>query len=181
MSTARFNFWQTTAGVPVQTILQVVRTYYDTPTSQSVSALTDTPITGLSVNITPRSTNSRFFIFGRWYGETSSANPHDHVYYFKRGSAAISVQTTGLGSRPAGMTTVSTNYHETSGWNNDSTPEAVHMFTIDSPATLSQVTYSIACKYQSAGTLYTNRTVSDADNNGNERGTSEIIVMEISI
>ena len=181
MSIARFNFWQTNQGIPVQTILQVARTYYDVPTSQAISAATDTPITGLSVNITPRTINSRFFLFARWFGEYTGSAPHDHLYYFKRGSTIINIPTGSIGSRTAGMATYGTNYQAAGEYNNDSTPETLSMFTIDSPASTSQITYTVSCKYNNAGTLYTNRTVGDQDASYTERGTSEIIVMEIAV
>ena len=43
----------------------------------------------------------------------------------------------------------------------------------------SQITYSIGYRAVNAGTLAVNRTVNDSDSNLHERGSSEIIAMEI--
>ena len=179
MSIVRANKWQRTDGINYGTILQVKSTLYTTPTSQSISAQTYTNITGITATITPYSTSSKILIFARWYGEWSGASPHDHVYFLARGGTRINVQTS-TGTRASGLATVSTNYQASGDWNNDSTPETLSVFTLDSPASTNAVTYTMGCYYYQAGTLYTNRTVGDTDTGNFERGTSEIILMEIA-
>jgi len=179
MSIIRANNWQRTDGNLMGTVLKVVSTLYTTPSSQSISANTDTNITGLTATITPYSTSSKILIFVRWFGETSSSDPHDSVYFIARNGTKINTQTS-TGNRISGMATISTNYQSGGSWNNDSTPETLTFMTLDSPSSTSALTYTVACRYFNAGTLYTNRTVADSDGANYERGTSEIILMEIA-
>jgi hypothetical protein len=171
------NSLQSKAG----SIIQVVSTLYTTPTSQSLTANSaDTDITGLSVTITPSSITSRFLIMVRWTGETS-AEPHDHLFFVRRNGTKINSQT-GTSNRGSGTMAMSIGYAASSGPNNDSTPDNAVFATIDSPATTSAITYTLAIKNTTtatASTLYTNRTVADTDSVNYERTTSEIIVMEI--
>ena len=179
MSIVRANRWQRTDGSVVGTVIQVASTLYSTPSSQSISAGTDTNITGLTATITPYTTSNKILIFVRWFGETSSSDPHDHVYFITRNGTKINTQTS-TSNRMSGMATVSTNYQSGGSWNNDSTPETLTFMTLDSPSSTSALTYTVACRYFNAGTLYTNRTVADSDGGNYERGTSEIILMEIA-
>ncbi len=179
MSIVRANRWQRTDGSVVGTILQVQSTLYTTTTSQSLSANTYTNITGITATITPYTTSSRILILSRWYGEWSGSGPHDHIYYIARNGTRINVQTS-TSNRMSGLATVGTNYQTTGDWNNDSTPETLSIFTVDTPASTSALTYTMGCNYSNAGTLYINRTVADVDSSNYERGTSEIILMEIA-
>ena len=73
MSLLKVNNIQNVSGQPnLGKILQVVQTYYTTPTSQSITGSTYTDITGMSAAITPSSTNSRIIIHARWFGENST-------------------------------------------------------------------------------------------------------------
>lgn len=179
MSIVRANSWQRTDGNLVGTVLQVKQTLYTTTTSQSVSANTLTNITGITATITPYSTSSKILIFTRWFGEWSGSGPHDHIYYIARNGTRINIQQS-TGSRMTGLATVSTNYQTSGDWNNDSTPETLSIFTMDSPASTSALTYTLGCLYGNAGTLYTNTTVATNDSTNYERGSSEIILMEIA-
>jgi len=171
------NSLQSKAG----SIIQVVSTLYTTPTSQSLTANgADTDITGLTVTITPTTINSRFLIMARWAGESTNP-PHDHVFFIRRNSTKINSQTS-TSNRASGIITMSINYAGSSGPDNDSTPDSAFISTIDSPATTTPITYTMAVKNtatSTATTFYTNRTVTDTDTSAYERTTSEIIVMEI--
>ena len=180
MSIVRANSWQRTDGNLMGTVLKVVSTLYATPSSQSISAGTDTNITGLTATITPYSTSSKILVFTRWYGEWSGSSPHDHIYFILRNTTTKINAQTGTSNRMSGLATVSTNYQTTGDWNNDSTPETLTFMTLDSPSSTSALTYTVACRYNNAGTLYTNRTVADTDSANYERGTSELILMEIA-
>ena len=167
------NSLQSKAG----SIIQVVSTLYTTPTSQSLAANSaDTDITGLTVTITPSSNASRFLIMSRWTGESSS-EVHDMVFFIRRNGTKINSQTS-TSNRSSGIISTALNY----SLNNDSTPDSAFISTIDSPATTSPITYTMAVKNtntSAASTFYTNRTVADTDIAYYERTTSEIIVMEI--
>lgn len=180
MSIVRANSWQRTDGNLVGTVLKVVQTLYTTPTSQSVTADTYTNITGITATITPYSTSSKILVFARWFGEFTGSAPHDHIYYIARNGTRINVQTASLGSRPSGLSTLGTNYQASGEYDNGTTPETLNIFTLDSPASTSALTYTLGYYYDNGGTLYTNRTVEDGDSQSRERGTSEIILMEIA-
>tara|TARA_Y100000004_G_scaffold127106_1_gene143088 strand:+ start:528 stop:1058 length:531 start_codon:yes stop_codon:yes gene_type:complete len=165
-------------ALPTGSILQVQSTFYNTTFTQSISANTDTEISNISVNITPSSTSNKIMIFGRLFSEYSEGSAYNSGYFFRRGSTKIG-EGVALGSRSIVMATHGTNYISSGGYDAGSTPETINMFHIDSPSSVSQQTYTIGYRAESAGTLYVNRTVLDTNSTSRERGSSEIIVMEI--
>jgi len=167
------------SALPTGSVLQVQSTFYNTPFTQSISANTDTEINNISVNITPSSTSNKIMLFGRLFSEYSQGNAHNGGYFFRRGSTKIG-EGVASGNRPAVMATHGTNYMQGGSYDAGSTPETMNMFHIDaSHNSTSQITYTIGYRQSSAGTLNVNRTVSDSNSNARERGSSEIIVMEI--
>ncbi len=179
MSIVRANKWERTDGSAVGTVLQVRQTLYTTTSSQSISADTDTPITGITATITPYSINSKILVMARWFGEYTGTSPWDSNFYIARNGTKVNVQT-GTGTRSNGLATYSTNYQNAGAWDQSSTPETLSIFTLDSPASISTLTYVMGFIGDNAGTLYTNRTIGDTDSPAFERGTSEIILMEIA-
>jgi len=174
MSLLKVNNIQTITGTPNRgKILQVVQTYYDTPTSQSISAQNYTDITGMSATITPSSTNSRILIHARWFGESSATN-EDTGFGLKRNGSIIGAPLS-TGSRAAVMTTASINYFN----DNSSTPESAQLWYVDSPSSTSSTTYTMWYSNNSAVTLYINRTVTDTNTFNFERGTCAMILMEV--
>ena len=168
----------TSSNLPTGSVLQVQSTFYNTTFTQSISANTDTEISNISVNITPSSTSNKIMIFGRLFSEYSTGNAHNVGYFFRRGSTKIGGGVAS-GNRPSIMATHGTNYIQSGNYDAGSTPETINMFHIDSPSSVSQQTYTIGYRQESAGTLYVNRTLQDNDASSRERGSSEIIVMEI--
>lgn len=169
----------TSSNLPAGSVLQVQSTFYNTPFTQSISATTDTEINNISVNITPSSTSNKIMLFGRLFSEYSEGNSHNVGYFFRRGSTKIG-EGVASGNRPTMMATHGTNYIQSGNYDAGSTPETMNMFHIDaSHNTTSQITYTIGYYQLSAGTLYVNRTVQDSDSTSRERGSSEIIAMEI--
>ena len=165
-------------ALPTGSVIQVQSTFYNTPFTQSISATTDTEINNISVNITPSSTSNKIMLFGRLFSEYSEGNAHNVGYFFRRGSTKIG-EGVASGSRPAIMASHGTNYIQSGNYDAGSTPETINMFHIDSPSSVSQQTYTIGYYQLTAGTLYVNRTVADSDSTSRERGSSEIIAMEI--
>lgn len=155
-------------------LLQVQRTFYNTPFTQAVTANTKTNFNNLNVNITPASTSSTIFLFGRVFCEFQNQNT---LCYFTRDTTALSLGEAS-GSRNTGMASLGNNY--SAPYDTASTPETVSMFTIDSPSTTSQITYHISISPATTATLEINRTGDDSDSNARERGSSEIIAMEIA-
>lgn len=162
-------------ALPSGSILQVQSTFYNTTFSQSLTLNTKTAINNLNVNITPSSTSSKIFLFGRTVNELSNTTNHDLTYFFLRNSTAINIGTAS-GSRRTGMISAFQNYRDADA---NSTPDPLNMFTIDTPSTTSQITYHIGVEHTQNATLYVNRTVNDSDSVGYERLSSEIIAMEI--
>jgi len=175
MSTLKVNNIQNVSGQPnLGKILQVVQTYYTTPTSQSISAQNYTDITGMSATITPSSTNSRIIIHARWFGENSTT--WDGGFGLKRNGTIIGAPPS-PGSRAALMTTGSLSYHLAD--DNNSTPETAQLWYVDSPSSTSSTTYTMWYSNTNSMTLYINRTQGDTDSFNLERGTSAIILMEV--
>lgn len=155
---------------------QVQSTLYTTTFSQSISATTDTNISNVNVSITPTSTSSKIFLFARLFHESNSSTFWDNGFFFRRGTTKINAAPTVSGSQRAVMTNAGMGYYAA---DSSSTPEFLNMFTIDSPSSTSALTYHIGINARSAGTIYVNRTVDDTTGVEMERGTSEIIAMEI--
>jgi hypothetical protein len=160
-----------------QTILQVqgtnLLTTFTTSTfisaSGGVYTSTGAPVTGLSVSITPNSTNSKILVavnLGRFNGNVSSI-AGGIVYRNSTPLAAASVS-----NRP-GVSFV--NYY---GDNN--VANAIMWQYLDSPATTSTLTYTVNIGPFQAGSAYVNRSPSDGDLGYEARTTSSIVVMEIS-
>ena len=180
-SYAQFDLWQTTSGANVNTIVQVVQTYYADPTSQSFPATTGnglmTAIAGLSATISPKSTASRILVMCRWFGEHGSySESWNSMYGLKRNGVDVG-QPSNPGALTCGIAPSALTYY---GADNDSTGDSASFQYVDSPATTSAVTYQMSyCAYDGE-TLYTNRDVNAATSGGYERGTSSIILMEIA-
>jgi len=143
----------------------------------SLSADTDAVIhTDLQVTITPTSANSIIKLEGQIFGEHGDAgNVYNHMVFFYRDTTKLAAPT--AGSRTSGVATMTRTYHTD---NADSTPEYAYYAYFDSPSTTSAITYKLGIRSGSAETFYINRTVSDADNDGTERGISSITATEVA-
>ena len=173
-----YNITLQNGGRIIQTgqTLQVVQTLYTTPTSQVISIGTPAQIVGVAVSITPKATTSKILIFARWNGEHASGHLADFGFGIARNGTIINNAPLG-GSR-----TSIPNFAAMGYWNDaGSTPDTMTMFTYDSPASTSSVTYALyGISSYSTPTIYTNRTVADSDAANYERMTCEIIAMEIA-
>ena len=158
-------------------VIQVQYTQYTGTFSQSLTADTNAVLgaSALSVNITPKSTSSIIkldtHIFHEWGAAADYAN---HVWFFYRDTTALKAPA--AGSRPCGISVATLGYHDDVG----STPEIAQYTYFDAPNTTSQITYKIGILPRYSRTLYVNRTVTDNDNNGHERGLSFTSAMEIA-
>jgi len=178
-SIAKFDQWYTTAGIPRETIVQVKQTHLTSRYTQSMAATTATDITDLNVAITPATTNSRILLFGRWTGEYGAQDRSwNSVWGFKRSGTRIGDHAAPTTTLVYGMGYSALTYY---GDDSNSTGDSLTLFYIDSPATTSQVIYSIYNLPQSAYTLYTNRVVGwSGQATDYELTTSTIIAMEIT-
>lgn len=158
-------------------ILQVVDTHYTTPTSQSMTAGAINNITGIEATITPTSTSSRILIFVRWFGEHGTyAQSWDSMFGITRNGTAVGLPTQ-LGSNKLGITVGTISHNAADA---DSTPESVFYNYVDSPSTTSAVIYRAYFIPQATETLYINRVTNALTTVDYERGTSSIVLMEIS-
>jgi len=156
-------------------ILQVKYLQYtDTVASISVSANTDTVVTQLAVNITPKSTSSIIRLDTHIFHEWARGDaPAEAAWYFYRDSTKLAAPSAGGRMTCISMSLLS--FHNDTG----STPEIAHYSYFDAPNTTSQITYKIGVKNHYATTFSLNRTKNDSDGTQAERGISFISATEI--
>lgn len=148
-------------------ILQVIST---TKTDTFVmTSTTFTDVTGLSVSITPQSTSSKIFVMATVSG-TGQSGTTNFFGRLMRNSTAISV------GDAANLRTQST----IAARDQDNVSTMPIMF-LDSPASVSAVTYKIQVRSQGAGQgIFINRTGPDSDSDTTGRTVSSITVFEVS-
>jgi hypothetical protein len=156
-------------------VLQVQYTQYTSTTSVSLTADTNAEISVLTVNITPKSTSSIIkldtHVFHEWSHQDVYGN---HVWFFYRDTTKLAIAQ--AGSRLCGISASTLSYDYDIG----STPEIIYYSYFDAPNTTSQITYKVGVLPRYSRTLYVNRTVTDNDNNGHDRGLSFISATEIA-
>ena len=155
-------------------VIQVVSTFITTPTSVSVPASYQsyTNVPNLAATITPKSTTSKIYVMVRWFGEWSAQTSNwDAMFGIKRDGTSVGAPLGGTSS--IGISMASLSYYASDG---NSTPEICMFDYLDSPASISAVTYQVYTNCTTATTLYTNRTVGA----GGEFGSSSITLMEIA-
>jgi hypothetical protein len=175
MSLLKVNNIQNILGQPnLGKILQVTQLYYDTVIGQSITLGQYTDIFGMSLSITPSSTNSKILVYCKWFGE--SAQPENMGFGIKRNGTIIGVPSP-AGARASVMAVANINYGAAA--DNNSTPEMAQFWYLDSPISTSTLTYNMWTSNAVSTTLWTNRTTGDVDQFGYERGCSIIILMEV--
>lgn len=175
-SILKFDEWQSTAGVKYGTVLQVVSAFDNTHyvfNAGSANQVTFYNITGLSLNITPRSTTSRILLLAHVSVAQANNGYNNYLRFARNGNGIASSEPRGL------FTNGST---ATVGWrgNMDQQLVGMAMTYVDSPATTSQVTYNIQCCNSGGSSYpsYINRVISP-DTTWQQPGTSNLIAMEI--
>ena len=153
-------------------ILQVVNKVISTQGSQTI-ATTDTQIgtgTDFDISITPKGNGSKFIVTARWFGETEVA--WDVVFNIHKDG--VRINTGGSTSNRLGLSMATQTYVVD---NNSTTPEIMHIQTVDSTASTvdTPITYTLVAAASGSRTMWTNRTFV-----GVEYGISELIVMEIA-
>ena len=166
----------TSAGLPSGSIIQVKTAEKTDATTFSATLNTHTDVPGMSISITPKSTNSKILLLGQVCCSGSS-----YVSYFNfrflRGSTAIGVGDD-AGTRLSGN----------SGWRQDLSLDGnaifTHFFqTIDSPSSTSALTYKMQLAQffgSGAQDVYLNRSTSDTDSTGLQRNITMMTAMEIA-
>jgi hypothetical protein len=155
-------------------VLQVVNSTYTSTFSQSIA--TRAKLNNISVSITPTSATSKILVMCGIFFEGATAADHNWHFFLYRDSTDISSPSPG--SRGAAIAMAGTGFYDA---DNDSTPAMVNFHYFDSPSTTSTITYApgVGCS-SGTSTIYINRTVTDTDGLGYERGISSITLMEIA-
>lgn len=166
----------TGVGGGAGSIAQVKFTQLTTDSTLSLSAKTDTVVTGFTVNITPTSTSSIIKCEAMWMGEMlDTPNTYSHMFFFYADTTKLGYTGT-AGNRNYGVAPATRTY---SGVDNAETPDVAYLSFFHNPNTTSQVTYKLGINVDTADTLYINRTINSTDVYNNQRGTSFICVTEI--
>ena len=156
--------WLAVAGAKLGQVVNTVKT--DTFTSTSTAYV---DITGLSLSITPTSASSKILVFAVVNGSGPSG-VSDVVVQLMRDSTAIG-NGAAAGSRRVGFAFLSLGSGSIFG-------SAITF--LDSPATTSATTYKIqGALMTGAGTFAINRSVTDTDNAGYARVSSQITAIEV--
>lgn len=159
--------------MPSGSVIQVVNTIYTGRTSYTIYT-SDTAVPGGSLSITPKLSGSKFLIRVRYWFENTGG--WDTVYNIQRAGVRINV---------GGMTQLFEGIHmATQTYQNaddSSTPDMLSFETLDTTGSTagSALTYTLVSSSTSNRTGWVNRTFGSDGQNGHERGTSEIIIMEI--
>ena len=158
-------------------IIQVQYTQFTGTNTVAMSAVTDTALTDLTVNITPTNTSSIIHLQAHIFCEhgADDTNNYNHVFFFYRDTTKLGQAT--AGSRLTGISMATrTHYLEDDAF----TPEIVRYDYFDSPSSTSQITYKCGLLTRVAEDFFINRTADDPDANYAERGISFISATEIA-
>jgi len=157
-------------------VLQVK--YFQLTTSQTESISTanaDQVITNFNINITPSSTSSIIKLEANVMYESVS-DPTNTMWFFYRDSTKLGNTQGSPGGRRIGISHGSISFPTA---NNDSTPEFTTLTYFDAPSSTSQITYKLGINPNTTNSVFINRSVTDTNNNGHERGVSFISATEI--
>jgi hypothetical protein len=164
-SIIRADKWQNALGVAYNAVLQVVSTAKTDTFTHSSNVFTD--VTGLSVSITPKFSNSKILVMFTCFVSTTTSTVG--TIKLLRDSTDIFVGDA-AGSRTRSSQTIYASYGGTLAGT-----------FLDSPATTSAVTYKIQARANdNAASIYINRTITDTDSAVFNRNASSITVMEIA-
>ena len=179
MSIIRTNQITNTAGdgspIIPGAVLQVK--YFQLTTTQIEtisSANTDQAISNFTVNITPKSSSSIIKLEAQLMHESENES-FNTMFFFYRDSTKLA-HTESAGSRRVGIASPTLSYFAS---DNSSTPEMLYMGYFDTPSSTSAIAYKLGINTEGTHNLFINRTVTDSDGNGYERGVSFISATEI--
>jgi hypothetical protein len=152
-------------------ILQVVQaTKTDTFTTTSTSFV---DITGFSATITPSSVSSKIIIMMQFGSLGATAAEAAHIQLFGGNTSTF------IGDAASNRVRATTTSSRMEGVNGGFNQHGVPITFLDSPATVSAVTYGARMRV-SAGTGAFNRSSGDNDSTNQARTASSIILMEVA-
>ena len=135
-------------GTVVQFVNSLVATQSSTSIPASYTTFTDVP--SISLAITPKFANSKILIQIRWFGEVQGQG-WEGMFGIKRNGTAIGYAASSGSAQGISMPLLS--YFN----DNNSTPEMAWVDYVDSPNSISAVTYNLVYCSTFASTLHTNR------------------------
>lgn len=160
-------------------VIQFITTRITTPTAVAIPAsyTTFTDIPSLNATITPKSASSLIYITVNWFGEFApQTSVWNTMFNLKRNTTVIGIPAGAPSTtNPSGISMAALSYYASDA---SSTPEMCSFQFVDTPNSLSALTYQVCVVSAEAPTIYTNRTVS-AGAGGLEYGMSIITLMEI--
>ena len=156
----------TNAWKPVGTILQVASTTKTDTFSTTSTSFAD--ITGLSLTITPSSTASKILLVAAVSGHQAG----NETYIRFTGGNSTNYVGDAAGSRTRAGAVVNPA--------NGARQVLSTISYLDSPSTVSAVTYKVQAMVISGGTFYLNRSATDTDNNQYARTPTSFTVMEVA-
>ncbi len=155
--------------IPPGIILQTQESVYVNTSSVSVTTATPAAL-GASVSITPKKSTSKIEVVFNFSLFCSATAIYYHVY--RDGVALSEYKATVSGAKQSASGAAGNN------GGNDPMPLSVEI--TDDPGDTAAHTYELRFTANSAGTLYLNRTQTDADNNNYSRFASWASAKEIS-
>lgn len=149
-------------------VVQTVQTVKTDTWSTTSSSFTD--VTGLLASITPTSINSKILVICRFAHSRSTSTTGGHFRITRNGNAVFVGDPSGLQTQSA-----------TGSHYQDSYNQIGETITyLDSPSTLTMVTYQLQGKIPSGPTLYVNYSGYNGNRPEDARTASSIILMEIA-
>lgn len=166
------------SGVVPGSVIQVVTLENSARAAQAFSGSTFLDVYGMSLNITPKRSNSKIIIHARWFGEMTPVDTiYNSVFGLSRNGTQVGRQE-GTSTVTSGLTAPARTYESPDG---NSTPETASFFVTDTPNTTSTITYKMTFMTGNTGTLYTGQTIGWANQTGGyELGTCSMTAMEIA-
>ena len=148
--------------------------------TQQVTSTSYVLLTELTIDITPKSSNNKFLLEYHINGNIYNDQNHGYLQLYRNGSAITGAQGDSSGTDSLGSRTGATSVINTA-MNLDGSQLTYSMKYLDSPNTISQITYAVYCKSSTGPAVYINR--SGRDNNAaayDGRSISTLTVMEIA-
>ena len=169
-STMRFDKWQNSLGQPYGTVLQVVQVVKLDAFSTTSTTYVD--VTGLSLAITPKFSNSKILVTGNISLGSSTVDRYSVFGRMTRGGTPVGIADVSE-SRDRG-----TFSYQMGGFEG---PMSQGFSFFDTPATTAATTYTVQIKAESPQTAYINRGL-EADGNSSitPRVISSITLTEIA-
>ena len=158
--------------------INVQQTQVDTATTISYTHPTPAALTGLSVSITPTSSDSDILIFAYVGQIGQSADSATSLAIYRDGTAI------GVGAAAGNRQRQGSFWYPAVGITTNSSSAQNHTLIFldkNRSSGTSAVTYDVRVAGSGSATFYWNRTQADVNNNSQVRASSQIVVMEVPV